>query len=56
MDLFEVVLGRGSVFHVAWFSTIAWSLWQRRNIIREKQPSWPISEVSKWEGIGVRIL
>ena len=49
MDLFEVFLGRGSVFHVAWFSTIAWSLWQRRNIIREKQPSWPISEVSKWE-------
>lgn len=23
MDLFEVVVGRGSVFHVAWFSTIA---------------------------------
>ena len=25
---------------------IAWSLWQRRNRIREKQPSWPLHEVS----------
>ena len=46
MDLFEVVLGRGTVFHVAWFSMTAWSLWQRRNRIREKQPSWPLHEVS----------
>ena len=31
---------------MAWFSTIAWSLWQRRNRLREKQPSWPLHEVS----------
>ena len=29
MDLFEAVLNRGLVFKVAWFSTIAWSLWQQ---------------------------
>ena len=47
MDLFEAVLDRGSVFSVAWFSTIVWSLWQRRNLIREKQQTWPFHEVSK---------
>ena len=46
MDLFEAVLGKGSVFHVTWFSMTAWSLWQRRNRIREKQSSWPLHEVS----------
>ena len=46
MDLFEAVLGKGSVFHVAWFSMTAWSLWQRCNRIREKQSSWPLHEVS----------
>ena len=45
MDLFEVVLERGSVFHVAWFSMVAWSLWQRRNKLREKQPTWPLHEI-----------
>ena len=33
---------------MAWFSTIAWSLWERRNGIRENQPSWP------FHGIGNR--
>mgnify|MGYP007054568349 CR=1 FL=1 len=47
MDLFEAVLDRGSVFKVAWFSTIAWSLWQRRNRIRERQQTWPLHEVSR---------
>ena len=47
MDLFEVVLKRGSVFHVAWFSMVAWSLWQRRNKLREKQPTWPLHEIYK---------
>ena len=46
MDLFEAVLGKGSVFHVTWFSMTTWSLWQRRNRIREKQSSWPLHEVS----------
>ncbi|KAK7823248.1 hypothetical protein CFP56_035709, partial [Quercus suber] len=44
MDLFEAVLDRGSVFKVAWFSTITWSLWQRRNRIRERQQTWPLHE------------
>ena len=47
MDLFEAVLERGSVFHVAWFSTVAWSLWQRWNKLREKQPTWPFHEICK---------
>ena len=47
MDLFEAVLERGLVFHVAWVSTMAWSLWQRRNKLREKQPTWPLHEVCK---------
>lgn len=47
MDIFEAVLDRGSVFSVAWFSTTAWSLWQRRNRIREKQQTWPLHDVSK---------
>ena len=47
MDLFEAVLDRGSVFKVAWFSTIAWSLWQRHNRIRERQQTWPLHEVSR---------
>lgn len=48
MDLFEAILDRGSVFKVAWFSIIAWSLWQRRNRIRERQQTWPFHEVSRW--------
>lgn len=36
---------RGSQFRVALFSTIAWSLWQRRNRLREKQPSWSLHEL-----------
>lgn len=47
MDLFEEVPDRGSIFSVAWFSTIVWSLWQRWNMIREKQQTWPFHEVSK---------
>ena len=47
MDLFEAVLDGGLIFHVAWFSTIAWGLWQRRNRLREKQAAWPLHEVSK---------
>ena len=41
-----MVLGKGTVFHVAWFSITTWSLWQRRNRIQEKQHSWPLHEVS----------
>ena len=46
MDLFEAVLDRGSVFKVAWFSIIAWSLQQQRNRIRERQQTWLLHEVS----------
>ena len=47
MDLFEAVLEKGSVFHVAWFSMVAWNLWQWRNKLREKQPTWPFHEICK---------
>ena len=45
-DLLEAVLDHGSAFKVALFSTIAWSLWQRRNKIRVGQPSWPLHDIS----------
>lgn len=45
MDLVEAIMEQGSAFTVALFSTIAWSLWERRNRIRENQPSWPLHEI-----------
>jgi len=47
VDLIEAVLDQGSAFTIALFSTIAWSIWQRRNKIRVQQPSWPLHEISK---------
>lgn len=44
-DLLEGVLRKGSGYHVALFSTIAWSLWQRRNMLRENQSAWPFHEI-----------
>ena len=35
----------GSGNHVALFSTIAWCLWQRCNLLRENQSTWPLHEV-----------
>ena len=46
-DLLEAVLDHRSAFTVALFSTIAWSLWQRRNKIRVQQTSWPLHEISR---------
>ena len=45
IDLLEAVMQKGSHFRVALFCTIAWSLWHRRNRIREKQPSWSLHEL-----------
>ena len=45
MDLVEAIMEQGSAFTVALFSSIAWSLWERRNRIRENQPSWPLHEI-----------
>ena len=47
LDLFEAVLELCSTFNVAVFATTAWSLWQRRNRLREHQPTWPLHEVHK---------
>ena len=47
LDLFEAVLGLGSAFNVVVFTTTTWSLWQRRNRLREHQPTWPLHEVHK---------
>ncbi|KAK7824280.1 hypothetical protein CFP56_034613 [Quercus suber] len=47
LDLIEAVVEQGSAFTVAFFSTIAWSIWQRRNKIRVQQPSWPLHEIGK---------
>ena len=32
---------------MALFSTISWCLWQRRNRLRENQPTWPLNEVGE---------
>nr|XP_023888394.1 uncharacterized protein LOC112000487 [Quercus suber] len=47
MDLFKSVLLQNSSFHVAWFATIAWCLWQWRNILWEHQPTWPLLDVGQ---------
>ena len=47
MDLFESVLLQNSSFNIAWFATIAWCLWKRRNSLREHQPTWPLLEVGR---------
>ena len=44
-DLLEAVMLKSSQFRVALFCTTAWSLWQRRNRLREKQPSWTLHEL-----------
>ena len=44
-DLLEEVLRKGSKYHVALFSTMAWCLWQRCNRMRMKQSVWPLHEV-----------
>ena len=44
-DLLEEVLRKGSKYHVALFSTMAWCLWQRCNRMRMKQSVWPLHEI-----------
>nr|XP_023921584.1 uncharacterized protein LOC112033036 [Quercus suber] len=46
-DLLEEVLNNGSGFRVALFATMAWCLWQRRNRVRERQPSWHLHEIGE---------
>ena len=47
MDLLYSVFELGASFSVALFSTIAWCLWQRRNKLRERQPTWPRQEIGR---------
>ena len=49
VDLFKEVLHQCSQFRVALFSTIAWSLWQRQNRLRGKQPSWGLHKLGNRE-------
>ena len=46
-DLLEEVLKNDSGFRVALFATVAWCLWQRRNRVRERQPSWHLHEIGE---------
>ena len=46
-DLLDDVMQNSSGYHVALFSTIEWSLWQRRNRLRENQGTWPLHEVGE---------
>ena len=47
MDLLDSVFELGASFSVALFSTIAWCLWQRRNKLRERQPTWTLQEIGR---------
>ena len=44
LELLGEVMCTGSGFHVALFFTISWCLWQRRNRLRENQPTWLLKE------------
>lgn len=46
-DLMEFVLLSASSKFAALFSMIAWCVWQRRNRIREKQPTWEVVDIVK---------
>ena len=46
-DLLEEVLRKGSAYHVALFSTIAWCLWQRRNRLCVSHSVWPLHEIGE---------
>ena len=39
------MLRKGSKYHVALFSTMAWYLWQRRNRLQMNQSVWPLQEI-----------
>ena len=43
----EFVLLNASSKSAALFSMIAWCVWQRRNRIREKQPTWEVVDIVK---------
>ena len=47
VDLLDSVFKLGTSFSVALFSTIAWCLWQRRNKLHERQPTWPRQEIGR---------
>ena len=47
VDLLYSVFELGASFSVALFSTIAWCLWQRRNKLHERQPTWPLQEIGR---------
>lgn len=47
VDLLDSVFDLGASFSVALFSTTAWCLWQRRNKLRERQPTWPLQEIGR---------
>ena len=46
-ELLEEVLSTESNRKVALFVTVAWCLWQRRNRVRERQPSWQLHELGE---------
>ena len=47
IELLEEVMCSASEHQMALFSMISWCLWQRRNRLRENQPTWPLKEVGE---------
>ena len=44
-DLVTVLLTEVSGYRISLLATTAWCIWQRRNRLRERQPSWQIHEI-----------
>ena len=45
-ELASTMIEQAPPLTIALFSMITWCLWQRRNRIREKQPTWALTEVA----------
>ena len=54
VELLEALFRDGLSFKVALFATVAWCLWQQRNQMRERQPSWQLHEIGNRARVMVR--
>ena len=54
VELLETLFKEGLSFRVALFATISWCLWQRRNQVRVRQPSWQLHEIEGRANMMVR--
>lgn len=46
-DLLEEVFKNASRVRVALIATVAWYLWQRCNMMKEREPTWKLHEIGE---------